>query len=208
MKHLFSLAVLLSLMLTLTAEAQMRGYPFAPRLRTLRLGVSGGVGVLGGDLTKESKHHHFRPIGFGEVAYNAHRNVAVGIYGGGGQMRSTQHSMESNTNFLEAGAFCELRAPLLRGSVFPLIQLRGGLLSINSTLRDGVLLAKPGPGTHFAYGAGAGVEIISWRQLGIRALFGVTYSSTDEWDLLVRGSDNDGYSWALLSIHYYLRFRR
>ncbi len=186
----------------------MRGYPYAPRLRTMRLGVAGGVGVLGGDLTKESKHYHFRPIGFAEAAYITHRNIAVGLYGGGGKMRSTQYALESNTDFYEAGLLFELRAPLLRGSLFPILQARGGLLSINSTLRDGVSLQDPSPGVHFAYGAGVGLEVISWRKLGIRALFGVTYSSTDEWDIIERGSDNDGYSWALLSLHYYFQFRR
>jgi hypothetical protein len=123
-------------------------------------------------------------------------------------MRSTNDAFESNTNFFEGGLLFEFRAPLLRGSLFPILQLRGGVVSINSTLRDGIILYDPAPGTHIAYGAAAGVEVISWRRLGIRALFGVTYTVTDEWDLIIRGDDNDGYSWAALSLHYYLQFRR
>jgi hypothetical protein len=49
---------------------------------------------------------------------------------------------------------------------------------------------------------------MSYRRLGIRAVFGVTYTTTDEWDLLVRGDDNDGYSFATLSMHYYFAPRR
>lgn len=202
------LLILLVLLMAPQADAQLRGYPFAPRLYSWRLGLEGGVGVLGGDLTKESQNYHFRPLGNFEFAYVFHRNAAFGAFAGGGVLRSTQDSFESNTGFIHGGLMLELRIPILRGSAFPVFQLRGGVISMRPDLRDGSRVLDEPASAHWHYGAAAGMEVISWRNLGIRALFGVTYTSTDKWDLVIRGDDNDGYSWTALSIHYYFQMRR
>ncbi len=208
MKRLMLFMFLLTTFCAMQAEAQMRGYPYAPRLRSMRVGLEGGVGVLGGDLTKESQNYHFRPIANTEMAYVFHRNAALGLYGGGGVLRSTQDDIESNTDFWQAGILLELRIPTLRGSVFPLFQVRGGGVNIRPDQRIGRAFTENPASWHFSYSGAMGIEIISWRRLGIRALFGVTYTTTDDWDLIHRGADNDGYSWAALSLHYYFIFRR
>jgi hypothetical protein len=190
------------------AESQMRGLPYAPRAHSWRIGIEGGVGVLGSDLTKESEDYHFRPVAGVEIAYVLHRNIAIGLYGGGGHLRSTAGDMESNTGFLSGGALIELRLPLLRGSVFPVLQLRGGGLIIDPELRIGAADYDFSSSNHLSFSLAAGIEVVSWRRLGIRALFGVTYTSTDSWDLLVRGEDKDGFSFAILSMHYYIGRRR
>jgi hypothetical protein len=172
------------------------------------MGLAAGVGVLGSDLTKESQNYHFRPIGHLEVAYILSRNFALGGYAGGGFMRSTYLDMESNTSFLSAGVLLELRIPMWRGSVFPIFQLRSGPVSISPELRDGPDTFNASPSIGLSYTGAAGIEVMSYRRLGIRAVFGVTYTTTDEWDLLVRGDDNDGYSFATLSMHYYFAPRR
>lgn len=208
MKRFSLLLVLLSLASVPHVDAQMRGYPYAPRLNSYRIGVGGGVGVLGGDLTKESNDYHYRPVANLEVAHILHRNIVLGFYGGVGDLRSTNADMESNTRFLTGGMLLELRIPLLRGSIFPIMQLRGGGARIEPVLRSGQMTFEGQASSHATYGVAAGIEAISWHQLGIRMLFGVTYTTADRWDLLVRGDDKDGYSYATLSLHYYFTFRR
>ncbi len=208
MKRFVSLASVLVLLFTIQAEAQMRGYPYAPRVRSIRLGIEAGAGVLGSDLTKESKDYHFRPVSNLELAYVIHRNFAIGLYGGGGYMRSAANGMESNTPFLTGGALLELRIPMLRGSLFPILQLRGGGIVIDPELRVGRELYESEALRYLSFSGAAGFEIISWRQLGVRALFGVTFTNTDKWDLLVRGDDKDGFSFTTLSLQYYFRPRR
>lgn len=208
MKRFSLLLVLFSLASATHADAQMRGYPYAPRLHSHRVGVEGGLGVLGGDLTKVSNDYHYRPVANLEVAHMLHRNVVLGFSVGFGDLRSTSADMESNTPFLTAGMLVELRLPLLRGSVFPLMQLRGGGVRIDPALRSGDVTFEGEASNHMAYGLAAGIEAVSWHQLGIRMLFGVTYTTADRWDLIVRGDDNDGYSYAMLSLHYYFTFRR
>ena len=200
--------LLLLVVFAAETDAQLRGYPFAPRLRSVRFGLEGGVGVLGGDLTKESENYHFRPVGNAEFGYVLHRNALIGAYAGGGVLRSTMDEFESNTEFLQGGILLELRIPAMRGSVFPIFQLRGGAVNIRPEQRIGPDLFEQEPTWHFAYAAAVGVEIVSWRRFGVRALFGVTYTTSDDWDLITRGNDNDGYSWAALSLHYYTAFRR
>ena len=207
MKPLALLILLLPLVAP-QADAQLRGYPFAPRLYSSRFGLEAGVGVLGSDLTKESQNYHFRPLGHLEFAYVFHRNAAFGVFAGGGLLRSTLNSFESNADFVHGGLLLELRIPILRGSAFPVFQLRGGVLSMRPELREGSVTSDAPASAHWHYTAAAGVEVISWRTLGIRALFGITYTSTDKWDLIVRGDDNDGYSWTALSMQYYFRMRR
>jgi len=204
----FALLILLVLLVAPEADAQLRGYPFAPRLYSWRFGVEGGVGVLGSDLTKESQDYHFRPLGNLEFTYVFHRNAAFGAFAGGGLLRSTQASLESNTDFVHGGLLLELRIPTLRGTVFPVFQLRGGVLSMRPDLREGPVTVGEPASAHWLYAAAAGVETISWRRLGIRLLFGVAYTSTDKWDLIIRGDDNDGYSWTALSMQYYFQMRR
>ncbi len=208
MKRLILPLLLLLCLGAVETHAQLRGYPFAPRLRSLRIGAEAGVGVLGSDLTRESQNYHFRPIGNLEIGYVFHRNAAIGAYGGGGVMRSTMDEFESNTDFFQAGLLLELRIPALRGSVFPIFQLRGGAVNIRPDQRVGRVTYEFPASWHAAYGGAAGVEIISWRRLGLRALFGVTYTTTDDWDMITRGDDNDGYSWATLSMQYYFVLRR
>lgn len=208
MKRLVFFASLFALFLTLHAEAQLRGYPYAPRVRSWRIGIEAGVGVLGSDLTKESKDYHFRPIADLELSYIIHKNFAIGLYGGGGFMRSTADDRESNTRFLSGGAIVELRIPMLRGSVFPIVQLRAGGLIIEPELRIGRDMYESESLRYLSFSGAAGLEILSWRRLGVRALFGVTYTNTDKWDLLVRGDDKDGYSFAALSLLYYITPRR
>ncbi|MBN1447857.1 MAG: hypothetical protein JXA28_07985 [Bacteroidetes bacterium] len=207
MKRSLFLFLLMSFV-SLQGQAQMRGYPFAPRVHSWRIGLEAGVGVLGSDLTKESHDYHFRPMANLEIAYVFHRNAAIGAFGGAGMMRSTQDAFESNTDFIQGGLLLELRIPLLRGTTFPILQLRGGAFSMRPDLRIGRNLYEFTPSTHLFYGGAAGVEVISWRRLGIRALFGVTYTSTDKWDMVIRGDDRDGYSWMMLSLHYYFQIRR
>jgi hypothetical protein len=208
MKRIPMYLLLFSVLLSLQAEAQIRGFPFAPRVGSLRLGMEGGVGVLGSDLTHESQNYHFRPIANTEIAYVFHKNFAVGLYGGGGFLRSTYDEFESNTDFWNAGLLLEFRVPALRGSVFPIVQLRGGGIQIRPEQRIGRESYEFPASWNYSYGGAVGVEVVSWHRLGIRALFGVTYTSTDEWDMITRGNDNDGYSWAALSLHYYFVFRR
>ncbi|MCB2206625.1 hypothetical protein KQI65_17930 [bacterium] len=208
MKRCFLLVLLCSSLCMVQAQAQLRGYPFAPRLHSMRLGLEAGLGVLGGDLTKESQNYHFRPIGNVEFSYILHRNAAVGLYAGGGVLRSTLDEYESNTDFLNAGVLLELRIPALRGSVFPIFQVRGGAVNIYPEQRIAREMFSLPSSWQFAYSGALGVEIISWRRLGVRALFGVTYTTSDDWDMITRGADNDGFSWALLSMHYYFVFRR
>ncbi len=204
----FLIAALSVMLVGQQAEAQMPGLPYAPRMRSWRIGFEGGVGVLGSDLTKESENYHFRPVAGLELVYILHRNFAIGLCGGGGFMRSTAGDMESNTAYLSGGALIELRIPLLRGSVFPVLQLRGGGVIIDPELRDGIDEYDFNSSNHLFFSMAAGIEAVSWRRLGIRALFGVTYTSTDSWDLLVRGDDKDGYSFATLSLLYYIGRRR
>ncbi|MDT8323111.1 MAG: hypothetical protein RRA94_03285 [Bacteroidota bacterium] len=208
MKRLILPLLLMLLLSSADLHAQLRGYPFAPRLNSLRIGLEGGVGVLGGDLTRESQNYHFRPIGNLEFGYVFHRLAALGAYGGGGVLRSTMEEYESNTDFYQAGMLLELRIPALRGSVFPIFQLRGGAVNIRPDQRIGRETYEFPASWHFAYSGAAGVEVISWRRLGLRALFGVTYTTTDDWDMITRGEDNDGYSWATLSMQYYFILRR
>ncbi len=208
MKRIASLTVLILILLTVHAESQIRGYRNAPRTRSWRIGLEAGVGVIGSDLTRESNNYHFRPLTNLEVAFVPSKNFAAGIFGGGGWLRSSSMGSESNTSFFHAGLFLELRTPMFRGSLFPVLQLRGGVVSMSPELRTGLVTMGPGASTHYSYSGAVGLEVISWRRLGIRALVGVTYTTTDEWDLLVRGNDNDGYSFALLSMHYYIIPRR
>ncbi|MBE0646106.1 MAG: hypothetical protein IH600_18635 [Bacteroidetes bacterium] len=208
MKRFVFLACLLAILLVSPAEAQLRGYPYAPRVRSWRIGLEAGVGVLGSDLTKESRNYHFRPIANLELAFIAHKNFAFGLYGGGGFMRSTADDMESNTRFVGGGVVLELRIPTLRGSVFPIVQLRGGGVIIDPELREGRNTFESSSLKYLTFSGAAGVEVVSWGRLGVRALFGVTYTNTDKWDLIVRGDDKDGYSFAVLSMHYYITPRR
>jgi hypothetical protein len=106
----------------------------------------------------------------------------------------------------------ELRIPATAGKHFSHHAAAGGGATDHracAAQRTNDLLIGPGEhAMHLAYGLAAGIEAISWHQLGIRMLFGVTYTTADRWDLLVRGDDNDGYSYATLSLHYYFTFRR
>jgi len=187
---------------------QQRGYPYAPRLNSWRLTVEGGIGVLGDDLTKESEHYHFRPIGGVEVGHVVHRNVAVGTYAVFGFLRSSRDFDEVNTSFYGAGLFTELRVPTFYGKMFPLLQLRLGGIAINPELRQSDVIIEEGQSTHLAWSAAAGLEVISNRSFGVRILIGVTYTSTDRWDTIVRGDDRDGYSFAHLGLSWYISRRR
>ncbi|MFA6233614.1 MAG: hypothetical protein WC824_05410 [Bacteroidota bacterium] len=208
MKRLACLALLAILFLAPQAEAQLRGLQYAPRVRSWRIGLEAGGGVLGSDLTRNSGNYHFRPIANLELSYILSKNFAMGVYVGGGFMRSTDLDLESNTSFFGTGVLLELRIPMLRGSVFPIFQLRSGAVIISPELRDGPDTFDASSTTHLSYTGAAGIEVISWRRLGIRALVGVTYTTTDKWDLILRGDDNDGYSFAMLSMHYYISPRR
>lgn len=208
MKRIFVIFLICSCVLTIDAAAQMPGLRNAPRVGSWRIGLEGGVGVLGGDLTKESQDYHFRPLANVELAFVLHRNIVLGLYGGGGVLRSTAGNMESNAAFLGGGLLIELRAPLFRGSLFPLVQLRGGGILITPELRVDDGSYELDQIRHMTYGVAAGFEAISWRRLGIRVLVGVTYTTTDNLDYLVRGDDNDAYSYAMLSMHYYFGGRR
>ncbi|MFZ1730300.1 MAG: hypothetical protein WBQ23_14430 [Bacteroidota bacterium] len=204
----FMFIALLFIILAPQVDAQMRGLPYTPRVRSWRLGLAAGMGVLGGDLTRESQNYHFRPIANLEVAYLLHKNFAVGGYLGGGYLRSTELDMESNTSFINAGILLEFRIPILRGSVSPIFQLRSGPVSISPELRTGPVTVEASSSINYSYDLAAGIEVMSYNRLGIRVLVGVTYTTTDEWDLLVRGNDNDGYSFSMLSMHYYINPRR
>lgn len=188
--------------------AQMPGYRNAPRVPAWRVGIAGGVNVLGGDLTRESQNYHFRPVGGIEFARVLHRNIAVGVYADAALLRSTDTDAESNAALYGGGILIELRAPLLRGSLFPVMQARAGGIVVAPELRLGDTSFDGETSKHMAYTLAAGFEAVSWRQLGIRLLLGVTYTTTDRLDLLLRGDDNDAYSHARLSLHYYIPARR
>ena len=208
MKRLLLALVLLPCFFAGTAMAQIPGYRYAPRVPSWRIGLEGGVSVLGGDLTSESQHYHFRPVGGVELAWVLHRNFAIGLYGGGGTLRSTATDTESNAVFYDGGVLFELRLPTFRGSLFPLLQARAGGIVVEPELRMGDEAFDASSSKHMAYTLAAGLEAISWRQLGMRVLVGVTYTTTDRLDLLLRGDDNDAYSFAVLSLHYYIHGRR
>lgn len=208
MKRLMLILLLLLLADTGAAFAQMRGYRYAPPLRSWRIGVEGGVSVLGGDLTRESQDYHFRPNGGVELALVPHRNFAVGVYADGVLLRSTSAERESNTRLFGGGLLLELRAPLLRGSLFPVLQARAGGVLVDPEMRIGAVTYEGETSRHMAYSLAAGFEAISYRRFGIRLLVGVTYTTTDRLDFLLRGDDNDAYSHARLSLHYYITRRR
>lgn len=208
MKRLILLLLPLLLADAGTLLAQMPGYRNAPRVRAWRIGIEGGVNVLGGDLTRESQDYHFRPVGGVELAWVPHRNIAVGVYASAASLRSTDAERESNAMLYGGGLLLELRAPLLRGSLFPVLQARAGGVIIDPELRIGDVTFEGETSQHMAYTLAAGFEAISWRRLGIRLLVGVTYTTTDRLDYLLRGDDNDAYSHATLSLHYYITGRR
>jgi hypothetical protein len=208
MKHIATLLLILCLLPAADSFAQSRSLRYAPPVNSWRIGFEGGVGVLGDDNTRDSKDYHFRPVAGLELAKLVNNNIAIGIYGGGGMLRSTTLRREANTDFLVAGFLTEFRAPLLRGALYPLLQLRGGVLSISPELRiDDVTFSNP-QRVHLSWSAAAGFEVVSGRRFGARVLFGVAYSSTDRWDLLVQGDDRDGYSFAQLGVTWYFGSRR
>lgn len=203
--------VLLTLLLLLTftdGAAQSRRMRYAPLPGSWRFAVEGGVGVLGDDNTKDSRDYHFRPLGGLEIAKLVNQNIIIGVYAGGGSLRSTTLMREANTEFIVAGLLTEFRAQLLQGSLYPLIQLRGGMLTITPELQMNSIQYNVDRLWHLSWSAAAGFEVVSWRTFGVRALFGVAYTSTDRWDLLVRGDDRDGYSFAELGLTWYFKFRR
>jgi hypothetical protein len=209
MKHLIvSFHFLLLFVCLHECDAQSRRLWYAPPQDAWRLAIEGGVGVLGDDNTKSSNDYHFRPVGGVEVAKSVNRNIIIGMYAGGGRLRSTTIHREANTGFFVAGLMTEYRIPLQRGAMYPLIQLRGGALSITPELMNNGILYTGDQQWHLSWSAAIGLEVVSWRRMGVRALFGVSYTSTDRWDLLVQGDDRDGYSFAQLGITWYLSRRR
>ncbi|MCZ7556209.1 MAG: hypothetical protein M5R41_07400 [Bacteroidia bacterium] len=208
MKHIVALLIGLFLFSAAEGFAQSRRLMYAPRDGSWRIGLEGGVGVLGDDNTRDSKDYHFRPLGGVELSKLVNQNIAIGIYGTGGMLRSTTLRREANTDFLAAGFLTEFRAPLLRGALYPLLQIRGGVLSIAPELRmDDVVYSIP-QRLHLSWSLAAGFEVVSGRNFGVRALLGVAYTSTDRWDLLVQGDDRDGYSFAQLGVTWYFGSRR
>lgn len=208
MKQIIALVIGLVLFSTTSGLAQSRRPMYAPGEGSWRIGFEGGVGVLGDDNTRDSRDYHFRPLGGVELSKLVNRNIAIGIYGTGGMLRSTTMRREANTDFISAGLLTEFRAPLLRGALYPLLQLRGGVLSITPELRmDDVVYTNP-QRLHLLWSLAAGFEVISGRSFGARVLFGVAYTSTDRWDLLVKGDDRDGYSFAQLGVTWYFGSRR
>ncbi len=210
MKHIAAifLALFLVVLQTQDSRAQSRRMPYAPHPSSWRLGFEGGVGVLGDDNTRDSKDYHFRPMGGLELAKLVNQNIAIGIYATGGNLRSTALQREANTGFIAAGFLTEFRIPMLRGALYPLLQLRGGALAISPELRDDDVIYTNPQRVHLSWSAAAGIEVVSGRMIGVRALFGVAYTSTDRWDLLVQGDDRDGYSFAQVGITWYFLFRR
>jgi len=206
MKHLIP-AFLLFALLAPVASAQQRGYPSAPPLKSWRIALQGGVGVLGDDNTRDSHNYFYRAMFGGEVAWTIHKSIVVGVYSDWGDLRSRSDARETNTEFIDAGLLVEFRTPMMKGSLYPFLQFRGGMLSIVPTLlREGVL-TEGERAWHLSWSAAAGFEIISWRRVGVRTMIGVTYTSTDRWDLLVQGDDRDGYSFALVGLSYYIGAR-
>jgi hypothetical protein len=208
MKHIATLLIVLCLLPAADGFAQSRSLRYAPPVNSWRIGFEAGVGVLGDDNTRDSKDYHFRPVAGLELAKLVNQNIAIGIYVGGGMLRSTTLQREANTDFLVAGFLTEFRAPLLRGALFPLLQLRGGALAISPELRINEEMFSNPQRVHLSWSVAAGFEVISRRSFGVRALFGVAYTSTDRWDLLVQGDDRDGYSFAQLGFTWYFGSRR
>lgn len=203
MKRILALSFLILCVLVPDAAGQMRGLRNAPRERSWRIGIEGGIVTLGGDLTRSTGDHFPMPYGNLEVAHSLHRNVVLGLYGGGGRLHSAEAGLESDAVFLGGGLIIELRLPLAQGSVYPLLQLRGGGLLLSPEIRAGSQTVTQEQIRHMSYGIAAGIEAVSWRQIGIRLLAGVTYTSTDNLDAIVRGDDNDGFSFGTVSLLYY-----
>ena len=203
MKHILALLVLILCVLAADAAGQMRGLRNAPRERSWRIGIEGGIATLGGDLTRVTGDHFPTPYGNIELAHMLHRNVVVGLYGGGGRLRSRGENQESDAVFLGGGILLELRLALARGSVFPLLQLRGGGLLLSPEIRANTRTVTYEQIRHMSYGIAVGVEAVSWRRIGVRLMAGVTYTTTDRLDAIVRGDDNDGFSFGTVSLLYY-----
>ncbi len=206
MKHLLPAIVLFAL-LAPVASAQQRGYPSAPPLKSWRIAFHGGVGVLGDDNTRGSSNYQYRALFGGEVVWTVHTHIAVGVHADWGDLRSRSDNREVNTEFADAGLLVEFHAPLFKGSLYPFVQLRSGAITIlPGVVTDGIL-AEHERSWHLYWSVVAGFEIISWRRVGIRSVIGVTYSSTDMWDLMVQGSDRDGFSFAQIGLSYYIGAR-
>ncbi|MDX9758655.1 MAG: hypothetical protein RBU27_05800 [Bacteroidota bacterium] len=203
MKRILALLSLLLCVLAVDAAGQMRGLRNAPRERSWRIGIEGGIVTLGGELTRNTGDHFPTPYGNIELAHMLHRNVVVGLYGGGGRLLSREDGLESDAVFLGGGILVELRIALARGSVFPLLQLRGGGLLLSPEIRANTHSVTHDQIRHMSYGIAAGIEAVSWRHIGIRLLAGVTYTTTDNLDAIIRGDDNDGFSFGTVSLHYY-----
>jgi hypothetical protein len=198
-------AVALCLLFTAgAAHAQQPGAPNAPRTGSPRFTIEGGMVTLGDDLTRESGTHQFKPFGGLEAGVVVSRHLALAAYGQAGEVASSSGDQRSAADFILYGGVLEFRFPTARGSVIPLLRAKAGGASFTSILHTGDRSSSTGTVACFTYGAEAGLEIVPHRTFGVRLILGVMFTTSDDWDVIVRGNDNDGLSYAALGLSWYI----